>query len=186
VNGKKPKNVAASVRQRLLNLSRKTGEDFQLVLTRYAVERLLYRLGVSEHSQRFILKGAMLFALWTGRMHRPTWDVDLLGFGEDSEAALAGTFRSLCEAPVPDDGLVFAADTVAVRRIREDQEYGGERVTFDVRLGTARVTLQYDRLKSHLLLTWKKVTQDAPVRMEIVGVPSHPPRPPGEILPRGP
>ena len=144
MKGKIPKDVAASVRQRLLNLSRKTGEDFQLVLTRYAVERLLYRLGESEHKKRFVLKGAMLFALWTGEMHRPTRDVDLLGFGEDNADALAGVFRSLCEARVPDDGLVFAAETVTVEPIREDQEYGGERVTFDVRLGTARVTLQVD------------------------------------------
>jgi hypothetical protein len=76
------KNVAASARQRLLNLSRKTGEDLQLLLTRYAVERLLYRLGESPHADRFVLKGALLFALWTGEIHRPTRDVDLLGFGE--------------------------------------------------------------------------------------------------------
>jgi predicted nucleotidyltransferase component of viral defense system len=138
------KNVAASVRQRLLNLSRKTGEDFQLLLTRYAVERLLYRLGNSEYSTRFVLKGAMLFALWTGEMHRPTRDLDLLGFGDTSEPELEKVFRALCSVAVPDDGLTFSVDTVTVEPIREEQEYGGERVTMLVHLGSARVNLQVD------------------------------------------
>lgn len=75
------KNVAASIRQRLYNLSRERGEDFQLVLTRYGLERLLYRLGQSEYADRFVLKGAMLFAVWTDEVYRPTKDLDLLGFG---------------------------------------------------------------------------------------------------------
>jgi predicted nucleotidyltransferase component of viral defense system len=138
------KNPAASVRQRLLDLSKTTGEDFQLVLTRYAVERFLYRLGESEHKTDFVLKGAMLFALWTGEMHRPTRDLDLLGFGADDEARLASVFRSLCEAEFPDDGLAFASATIAVEPIREDREYSGKRVTIEVRLGQALVHLQVD------------------------------------------
>jgi len=132
------------VRQRLLNLSRKTGEDFQLLLTRYAIERLLYRLGESEYAPRFVLKGAMLFALWTGEMHRPTRDLDLLGFGDGSAERLTKVFRDLCSTATPDDGLAFSPDTVAVEPIREDQEYGGQRVTLVVRLGSARVDLQID------------------------------------------
>jgi hypothetical protein len=138
------KNVAASVRQRLLNLSRKTGEDFQLLLTRYAVERLLYRLAESEYAPRFVLKGAMLFALWTGATHRPTRDLDLLGFGGGSAGELANVFRTLCSAVVADDGLMFSADSVHVEPIREEQEYGGQRVTMVVRLGSARVELRVD------------------------------------------
>jgi hypothetical protein len=132
------------VRQRLLTLSRTTGEDFQLLLTRYAIERLLYRLGTSEHAGRFVLKGAMLFALWTGRMHRPTRDLDLLGFGENSATALQAVFRALASVADSEDGLDFAADTMTVEPIREDQEYGGQRVRLDVRLANARVTLQID------------------------------------------
>ena len=138
------KNVAASIRQRLLNLSRVSGDDFQLVLTRYAVERLLYRLGESEHAPQFVLKGAVLFALWTGRMHRPTRDLDLLGSGDPDEGRLNEVFGSLCRTQLLDDGLVFDPDTVQVRPIREDQEYGGSRATFIARLGTARVDLQVD------------------------------------------
>ncbi len=138
------KNVAASVRQRLLNLSRASGEDFQLLLTRYGVERLLFRLGESEYAPGFVLKGAMLFALWTGHLHRPTRDLDLLGFGDPDAARLAAVFRSLCNASAPGDGLAFAADTVEVRPIREEREYGGQRVTLVARLGTARIDFQVD------------------------------------------
>lgn len=138
------KNVAASVKQRLLNLSGQTGDDLQSLLTRYAIERLLYRIGESESAKRFVLKGAMLFALWTGQMHRPTRDLDLLGSGDASRAKLAEAFRGLCVIPVADDGLVFDPETVKVEPIREDQEYGGQRVTFVVKLGSARMGLQVD------------------------------------------
>lgn len=138
------KNVAHSVRERLRNLSRKTGEDFQLLLTRFVVERLLYRLAQSEHRDHFVLKGAVLFTLWTGEMHRPTRDVDFLGFGDPSAMRLGDVFRTLCTLAVDDDGLEFDPTSVAVEAIREDQEYGGQRVKFDVRLGQARLTLQVD------------------------------------------
>lgn len=138
------KNVAASVRQRLLNLSRATREDFQLTLTRYAVERLLYRLSNSEHRDTFVLKGAMLFALWTGSMHRPTRDLDLLGFGDPDAERLRAIFSSLCSLDVTDDGLSFDAGSITVEAIREDQEYAGQRVRLDVTLGQARIDLQVD------------------------------------------
>jgi hypothetical protein len=138
------RNVEASVRQRLLNLSRKSGEDFQLLLTRYAIERLLFRLAESEHAPYFVLKGAMLFALWTGEMHRPTRDLDLLGFGDGSEERLTNVFRSLCSVALTDDGLTFSPESVMVEAIREEQEYGGQRIKLEVRLGNARVDLQID------------------------------------------
>ena len=138
------KNPAHSVKQRLLNLSQKSGEDFQQLLTRYAIERLLFRLSGSAHADAFVLKGAMLFALWTGEMHRPTRDVDLLGYGENSDARLAAVFRDLCVGESGDDGLAFDAGSVAVEQIRAEDEYGGRRVTFAVRLGQARVSLQVD------------------------------------------
>lgn len=86
----------------------------------------------------------MLFTLWTGEMHRPTRDLDLLGYGDPEAERLAEVFRSLCELAVDDDGLAFEAGTVAVEAIREDQEYGGQRVKFDARLGQARIALQVD------------------------------------------
>ncbi len=138
------KNAAASVKQRLLNISKKTGEDFQLLLTRYAVERLLDRLAASDQVNNFVLKGAMLFALWTGEMHRPTRDLDLLGFGENSDARLTEIFRALCAGDSGDDRLLFEPNSVSVEQIREEDEYGGRRVTFQVMLGQARVSLQVD------------------------------------------
>jgi len=138
------KNVPASVKARLLNLSRQTGEDFQQLLTRYAVERLLLRLSVSEHRADFVLKGAMLFALWTGQMHRPTRDLDLLGFGDPAGERLREIFKQLCVVGVDDDGLQFDEGSVAVEPIREDQEYGGQRVRFLATLGQARADIQVD------------------------------------------
>ena len=138
------KNVAASVRHRLLERSRQRGEDFQFVLSRYASERLLYRLSVSPHREDFVLKGALLFLLWGGELHRPTRDLDLLGFGDSSVAALEKVFRELCATVVEDDGLVFVAESVAGGRIREDQEYGGVRVKLIAMLERAQIPVQVD------------------------------------------
>jgi hypothetical protein len=141
---KPAKNMGASVRTRLLRLAKERGEDFQLVLTRYANERLLYRLAVSPHGSRFVLKGAALFTLWTGRAHRATRDLDLLGFGDGSEEALRRVFEEVLRAEVPDDGVVFEVDSLDVGPIREDQAYGGVRLTFVAKIVTAKVHLQID------------------------------------------
>ena len=104
---REPRNIGASVRARLLDRSRAEKSDFQILLTRYALERLLYRLSVSEHRDRFILKGAMLFVTWVADPFRPTRDLDLLGQGDNAVEAIADTFRSICAEPVVDDGVVF-------------------------------------------------------------------------------
>ncbi len=140
----KPANIAASVRQRLLNISRETGDDPNHLLTRYATERLLYRLSVSQHAGDFVLKGAMLFMAWTGQLYRPTADVDFLGYGEDSSDRLVDVFRSVCRVQVEPDGLSFNADSVTASRIREEQEYQGQRVTLSALLGKALVHVQVD------------------------------------------
>lgn len=138
------RNLAASVRQRLFNLARERGEDFQLLLTRYAAERLLYRLSRSPYSGQFVLKGATLFTLWGGGLYRATRDLDLLGSGRSDLPRLEQIFRDLCKANVEDDGIRFAEDTVRAEEIRENQEYGGIRVVLAAHLGTARVQLQVD------------------------------------------
>ncbi len=96
----KPSNIAASVRQQLLNMIRKTGDDANLVWSRYATERLLYRLSVSEYAEDFVLKGAALFMVWTGQPYRPTVDLDLSGHGEDSSERVLEVFRSVCRVDV--------------------------------------------------------------------------------------
>jgi predicted nucleotidyltransferase component of viral defense system len=140
----RPRNVAASVRQRLLTQSRAQGEDFQLVLTRYTLERLLYRLSQSPHRDVFVLKGALLFRLWSEQLHRPTKDVDFLGFGELSLPRFEAIFREVCNQAVEDDGLIFDAASVHGEPIREDQEYEGLRIHCVALLERARVTLQID------------------------------------------
>ena len=141
---KTPKDVGASVRARLLKLAQERAEDFQLVLTRYANERLLYRLAQSPHAERFVLKGATLFTLWTGRPHRATRDLDLLGFGEPSVDGLRTVFAELLAIDVGDDGVVFHAGELDVGLIREDQEYGGIRIVTSAQVKAARVRLQVD------------------------------------------
>lgn len=138
------KGVGASVRARLLQLARERGEDFQLVLTRYANERLLFRLASSAHAQQFVLKGASLFTLWTGKPHRATRDLDLLGFGIPGEEHVRQVFAEILALDVPDDGMRFDLDTLAVGLIREEQEYGGVRVELVARVTNAQVRLQVD------------------------------------------
>ena len=140
----KPRNLAASVRHRLTELARKQGEDFQLVLTRYVIERLLYRLSRSPYQDKFILKGAMLFRVWSDQIHRPTRDLDLLHRGEPSKEALTHIFREISTIVVEDDGLIFIPATVIAERIKEDQEYEGVRVGCRAQLGQARIDLQID------------------------------------------
>jgi predicted nucleotidyltransferase component of viral defense system len=140
----RPTNLAASVRQRLANLANRQHEDFQRVLTRYALERLLYRLSQSQHRDVFVLKGAMLFQLWADQPHRPTRDLDLLGRGEDSIPRFVRIFQEICDLPVEDDGLVFLARSVQGERIKEDQEYEGLRVRLSCRLENARIPIQID------------------------------------------
>ena len=138
------KNNAASVKQRLLNLARERNEDFNALLTRYGIERLLYRLSRSEHAADFVLKGAQLFHLWSDAPHRPTRDLDLLGTGAPDLPRLEAVFRSVCATVVEDDGLDFPLDTVHAGRIRDDAEYEGIRVRLEARLGVAHIRLQVD------------------------------------------
>ena len=144
MNKRQPTNLPASIRQRLLNLSRDRGEDFNLTLTRYGIERLLYRLSQSEHADHFVLKGALLLSLWTGRLQRPTRDLDLFSYGDSSQEALTRLFRDICVVDVQADGLTFHPDSVRVTEIRADQEYGGQRVQLIATLGNARIHLQVD------------------------------------------
>src|SRR5262249_49925461 len=122
-----PRNVAASVRQRLLNYSTRIKADPNLVLIWYGIERLLYRLSLSPHKDKFVLKGAMLFRVWAGPNFRATKDLDLLGFVREEAEPLRQIFISICEQDVADDGLVFDAASLQISEIREDQEYGGFR-----------------------------------------------------------
>ena len=139
----RPRNVGASVRQRLLNLAHARGQPMELLLTRYALERLLHRLSLSPHRERFVLKGAMLLATWFDEPHRATRDVDLLGFGDAAEDALLGTFREIMSVEV-DDGVVFDLKGLRIEAIREEVEYGGSRLRTTAALAGARIPITVD------------------------------------------
>ncbi len=135
--------LSASILARLLTLAKQRGDDYSLLLNRFALERLLARISMSPHADRFLLKGALLFALWYDTPHRPTRDADLLGFGADDEAHLIATFRDIAAMDLS-DGIVFDADSVKADAIREDNTYGGTRITLVARIGSARCALQID------------------------------------------
>lgn len=136
-------NRAASIRARLKQHPDTSKQDFNLTLTQYGLERLLYRLSISEHAPNFLLKGALLFQLWYGHPHRPTRDADLLGFGPDDVPTLVGVFRSICGIAV-DDGIVFDPKSVTGAEIRKDAGYGGVRIDLRATLDGARLALQVD------------------------------------------
>lgn len=133
---KSGRNVAASVRARLLNKARAEKLDFNLLLTRYALERMLYRLSISGQHGQFLLKGALLFDIWFDVPHRPTHDADLLGFGSTEIPYLKNLFREISQI-ASDDGIVFQADSVLAAEIRKEANYAGVRVTMLGLLDTA-------------------------------------------------
>jgi predicted nucleotidyltransferase component of viral defense system len=138
-------NVGASVRQRLLNVARERGEDFQQILVRFALERLLYRLAQSPHSEHFVLKGALLFRLWFDLAQRPTRDADFLGYGDAEPEHCAMVFREIASMDMTvNDGLVFDAGTVRAAAIRKEAGYPGVRVNMVATLNGARIPVQCD------------------------------------------
>jgi len=139
-----PRNLAASVLAKLANIAGQSEEGYNLLLVRFVAERLLFRLASSEHTESFVLKGAMLFLLWGSNPHRPTRDIDLLGFGEPDAERLAGIFRFLCAASLPDDGVNFEAESVIAEEIRALDQYGGIRVTLRAKIGNAQIPMQID------------------------------------------
>lgn len=136
-------NLPASVRARLLELSKATGQTFELILTRFALERLLYRLSKSQYAERFVLKGAMLLTTWFDDPTRPTRDIDLLGFGDPDSEEMLQTFREIMQVEV-EDGIVFEPDGLVVDRIREDDRYGGVRLRARATLAGARIAVAID------------------------------------------
>ena len=141
---REPRNVAASVRARLQNLAREQQANFQRVLTRYALERFLFRLSVSPHRELFVLKGAMLYAAWFEDPFRTTRDLDLLSLADRETAPLLETIRDVCAQPVADDGLRFDTENTFVEPFGEDRTHGTFRIRTSAELGTAIIPVQID------------------------------------------
>ncbi len=136
-------NIGASIRARLLNKAKAEKLDFNLLLTRYSLERMLYRLSISPQHDQFLLKGALLFDLWFDIPHRPTHDADLLGFGSPEIPHLEAGFRDICRIVV-EDGIVFDPNSVKGAEIRKEANYAGVRITLVGLLDNARCTVQVD------------------------------------------
>lgn len=139
-----PKNMAASVHQRLLNLARAQQTDVNLLFTRYGLERFLYRLSRSPHAGSFVLKGAMLFFVWTGADSRPTRDLDLLAHLEADPEKIRRVIEAICRTPVADDGMEFQSELMQVEVTQALRRFGGFRVVVPARLGNVRLQAQID------------------------------------------
>src|SRR3984893_7636890 len=146
------RNLGASVRARLLNLAKERNQPFDLLLTRYVLERFLYRLGSTKHRQDFVLKGAMLITTWFYDPHRPTRDLDLLGFGDPNPDALLAVFRHICSLDAQ-DAVTFDAAGLTVDTIRDEAAYGGLRLKTTATVDGANVRVLLDlpapRLRSY-------------------------------------
>jgi len=140
---RKIRNIGASVRARLLQLAKASGRSFDLVLTRFALERLLFRLSRSRHADRFVLKGAMLMTSWFDDPYRSTRDLDLLGFGDPGPEPMLATFREIM-MQAAEDGVEFDVDALRVDRIREELDYGGLRLRTTASVSGARISLTID------------------------------------------
>lgn len=138
------KNIPASVRQRLLNRAKADNRPFNELLQYYAMERFLYRLSVSGHSEKFVLKGALMLRVWHSPEIRPTMDIDMMGITSNAEIDIVAQVRDVLSVDVEPDGLVFDANTVHSERIAEDADYEGIRVRFRGLLDTARISMQID------------------------------------------
>jgi hypothetical protein len=160
------KDVAASVRQKLLNNARSTNRPFQEVLQYFAMERFLYRLTQSPHANKFVLKGALMFTVWGAPATRPTKDIDFLAKTKNTIAAVLPIIRAVCAQPVEPDGLVFDDTTVEGVLIKEDADYGGIRVTFRATLQNARIPMQLDLGYGDVVVPGPKMT-DYPVILEL-------------------
>lgn len=137
------KNIAASVRQKLKNKSQFDKRPFAELLQYYAMERFLYRLTQSDHSDKFILKGALMLSVWNASDTRPTMDIDMLGKTDNEIDSICQQVAEIASIKM-DDGLVFDLTTIKGERIKEDADYEGVRVRFIGTLDNARVVMQID------------------------------------------
>ncbi len=142
---KRPANIGASVRQRLLNQARTDKRTFSELLQYFAMDRFLYRMSISDYADSFILKGALMLRAWKSPIFRATMDIDLLAHRTSNEISeIEGVIRNICGTTIEPDGLDFDLQSVQGERIVEEADYEGVRVTFSGKLDTARIRMQID------------------------------------------
>ncbi|OAO04812.1 hypothetical protein A8B75_06610 [Sphingomonadales bacterium EhC05] len=140
---KRPTNLAKSVKDRLLNIARAEDRVFDIVLVRFALERLLYRLSQSAHRERFVLKGGMLVTVWLESESRETRDADFLGYADASPEQLVADFREIMSIAAK-DGIEFDLDALTANPIREEMEYGGTRLKTFAYLERTKIPVTID------------------------------------------
>ncbi|HRX49263.1 MAG TPA: nucleotidyl transferase AbiEii/AbiGii toxin family protein [Spirochaetota bacterium] len=139
-------DLSKSVHQKLMNKAKEANRPFNELLQYYAMERFLYRLSSSRYSDRFILKGALMFILWDipGMQTRPTRDIDLLGIIDNDLESMKVVFSEISKVPVVDDGIQFNPDDIDITAITEEADYRGTRIKIKGNLGNAKLSLQID------------------------------------------
>lgn len=140
----RPRNIAASIHQRLLDRAKESARPFNELFQYYAIERFLYRLSQSPHAGKFILKGALMLLVWDARTSRSTMDIDMLGRMKNDLEAVIDLVREICRQEVAPDGVVFDPGSVRGDRITEDTKYEGVRIRFRGALDNARIAIQLD------------------------------------------
>ncbi len=138
------KNIAASIKQKLLNKRDVDKRPFNEILQYFSMERFLYRLSKSQHVDKFILKGALMLRVWEFSQYRPTMDIDMLGKTSNEIEAISQQIRDIIAAPVESDGIIFDDQSISAERITEDADYEGVRISFKGRLDNAMINMQID------------------------------------------
>lgn len=141
---KEIKNIEASVKAQLQNKAKETNRPFAEVLQYYGMERFLYRFSKSKYADKFVLKGALLFAVWQIPDRRTTLDIDFLARFDNEVSAIEKVMKDVCETAVEPDGLKFDSESVKGAKIKEDADYEGVRVKFTGFLDRARIPMQID------------------------------------------
>jgi hypothetical protein len=144
VTDPQPRNMAASVHQRLLDKSKSSNRSFNELFQYYAIERFLYRLSRSPFAGKFVLKGALMLMVWDERAYRSTMDIDMLGKMSNDPGVVMAMIRDICSRHVEPDGIVFDPESVQGDRITEDAVYQGVRIRFRGCLDNARIAIQID------------------------------------------
>lgn len=139
------KDIAKSIKTKLLHLAKKEQLDYQQLVIRYMYERLLYRLSISDYREKFYLKGGALLYVFEKEFSRPTLDIDFLGVKIKNDTKhIKDVFTAICALPCKEDGIDFDTSLITTIEITENRVYTGIRVSFVARLDTIRQAMKVD------------------------------------------
>lgn len=148
---KKPQNVTASRQQLIMNQSRQMNVPYEMLLRRYAFDRFLKRLTMSEYERNLILKGALALNAYTETGSRPSKDIDFLGANLTAEKILPIISEIANVKLDQDDGIHFDVSTFKSEPIQTKHEEAGVRVTGIARMGNIRIPLKIEVSFGHIV-----------------------------------